>query len=537
MASPQTQADHDQERDQEQQRQPGVGALLRASRLRCGEELRDIAELLCIRYLYLEAIEAGRYQDLPGTTYAIGFIRAYAEHLGLDSEEVVRRFKAEQSTLKQQSELAFPTPVPESGIPKGAIVFVGLIIAGLAYGGWYLSSSENGGLAGLIGPLPDRLQALVEGGNKPADTTMPADGASTPDAMTTTAPAEPAGGSTMSTESGMSAETTTPSAETATTGTDTGTASETTAPASTTSTETATTSDTSASTSSEATAASGTSSSDTSTASQPEATPAPAPEAPAAPASETTTAAPSNEPAATASSDTASQPEAPAASTETAAPAPAAPADTQTRTASESPAPAANSSTESTTTPSSEQSAASTASTASETPPAPAASDSAPATTSTTETTASAPSASEAATTAEPAPAEPAATETAQGTDATPPAPPTEQAATPADKPATETASTAPAATSAGIVIKAVDNSWVQIRDTNSNETVVTRLLRAGEQITVDAKPGLMLSTGNAGGLEIIVDGTTVPSIGGPGTVRRNVSLDPDRLKAGTALQ
>ena len=74
---------------------PKVGALLQASRQRLGEELVDVASMLRIRLPYLVAIEAGRHQELPGATYAVGFIRAYAEHLGLDSEEVVRRFKAE----------------------------------------------------------------------------------------------------------------------------------------------------------------------------------------------------------------------------------------------------------------------------------------------------------------------------------------------------------------------------------------------------------------------------------------------------------
>ena len=75
---------------------PQVGALLRASRLRVGEELREVSDVLCIKFLYLEAIEECRYADLPGDTYAVGFIRSYAEHLGLDGDEVVRRYRTEQ---------------------------------------------------------------------------------------------------------------------------------------------------------------------------------------------------------------------------------------------------------------------------------------------------------------------------------------------------------------------------------------------------------------------------------------------------------
>ena len=59
-----------------------IGALLRASRIRRGEGLRDVADQLRIRFVHLEAIEDGRFENLPGATYAIGFIRTYAEQAG-----------------------------------------------------------------------------------------------------------------------------------------------------------------------------------------------------------------------------------------------------------------------------------------------------------------------------------------------------------------------------------------------------------------------------------------------------------------------
>ena len=93
----------------------GVGALLRASRVRIGEDLQDVAILLRIRYPYLEAIEGGRFEELPGKTYAVGFVRAYADHLGLDGEEVVRRFKAEAAGDEvSRTDLRFPTPIAEA---------------------------------------------------------------------------------------------------------------------------------------------------------------------------------------------------------------------------------------------------------------------------------------------------------------------------------------------------------------------------------------------------------------------------------------
>ena len=87
----------------------GVGPLLRASRMRIGEDLRDISQTLKIRYPYLMAIEEDRFDALPGQPYAVGFVRAYADHLGLDSEEVVRRFKDEFSDGgHRKTELSFP---------------------------------------------------------------------------------------------------------------------------------------------------------------------------------------------------------------------------------------------------------------------------------------------------------------------------------------------------------------------------------------------------------------------------------------------
>ena len=63
----------------------------------------------------------------------------------------------------------------------------------------------------------------------------------------------------------------------------------------------------------------------------------------------------------------------------------------------------------------------------------------------------------------------------------------------------------------------------------------MTRILRAGDSYRVPNRNGLTLMTGNAGALEILVDGKPVPPIGPFGAVRRDVSLDPNRLKTGSA--
>jgi cytoskeleton protein RodZ len=48
-----------------------------------------------IRKDHLEALEEDRVEALPGRTYAVGFIRSYADYLGLDAVQCVERYKAE----------------------------------------------------------------------------------------------------------------------------------------------------------------------------------------------------------------------------------------------------------------------------------------------------------------------------------------------------------------------------------------------------------------------------------------------------------
>jgi RodZ C-terminal domain len=64
------------------------------------------------------------------------------------------------------------------------------------------------------------------------------------------------------------------------------------------------------------------------------------------------------------------------------------------------------------------------------------------------------------------------------------------------------------------IVLKARADSWVEVRDPESNATLVARLLKTGDVYRMPDKPGLKLLTGNAGGLVVMVDGEVAPPLG-----------------------
>ena len=87
----------------------------------------------------------------------------------------------------------------------------------------------------------------------------------------------------------------------------------------------------------------------------------------------------------------------------------------------------------------------------------------------------------------------------------------------------------------ARIILQAQENTWVQVRE-DDESVILTQMLEAGDRYMVPNRDGLRLMTGNAGGLEILVDGEVVPAIGERGESRRDVRLDPGLLRAGSAV-
>jgi cytoskeleton protein RodZ len=317
-----------------------AGADLREARERLGLSLRDMAFRLRIRLPHLESLEEGRISTLPGNAYALAFVRTYANALGLDAEEMVRRFKTEATQVGRRPELVFPVPMPERGMPAGAVLLLGILLVIGAYTGWYRLSGEGRLPAEAVTAIPERLAPLAEQALPPDPVTPPAKESS---ATATVGPqivlADPA-----------------------------------------------------------------------------------TPETLANPAPPVMAISPS-------SAAAAQLPEHPS--------------------------------------------------------------------------------------------------DFAAATGLSPVMTP---AGTPVIAPAGP--SVAPTPGKDRIVLKASADAWMQVKD-HDGTILLNRILKAGETWPVPAQSGLVLTTGNAGGTDIVVDGTTIPSIGGPGVVRRDIPLDPDAINNG----
>jgi len=69
-----------------------IGSSLREARTRQGLDINDMEMRTKIRAKYLRALEAEQFDQLPGHTYIKGFLRTYADSLGMDGQLYVDEY-------------------------------------------------------------------------------------------------------------------------------------------------------------------------------------------------------------------------------------------------------------------------------------------------------------------------------------------------------------------------------------------------------------------------------------------------------------
>ena len=143
-----------------------VGQDLRAARLRRGDDLATASKVLKIRKDHLEALEEDRLEALPGRTYAVGFVRSYADYLGLDTAQCVERFKAEIAGRSDADHMPQVNVIDEDEhrrLPQGWKIVAAVVALLMLYGAYYLISS-----ASSIVSQPSTPPAPTQAAVKPA---------------------------------------------------------------------------------------------------------------------------------------------------------------------------------------------------------------------------------------------------------------------------------------------------------------------------------------------------------------------------------
>lgn len=124
----------------------GLGSELREARLQRGLTLEQVAYETRIRTRYLEALEDERFEDLPGEAYAKGFLRTYADFLGLDGAQMLVRYRTrfprrEPPVAPRRQPPYEPKRVLTAAAAAAALVLLG--VAGLV--AWQLDRGDGAG--------------------------------------------------------------------------------------------------------------------------------------------------------------------------------------------------------------------------------------------------------------------------------------------------------------------------------------------------------------------------------------------------------
>ena len=77
-----------------------ISEMLKDARLEKGYSLDAVVKAIKIKKQFLIAIEDGRYYDLPSESYALGFIKNYAQYLGINQNQASALFRREYEGAK-----------------------------------------------------------------------------------------------------------------------------------------------------------------------------------------------------------------------------------------------------------------------------------------------------------------------------------------------------------------------------------------------------------------------------------------------------
>lgn len=150
-----------------------LGKRLQAARAAKGLDLDQISRETNIARRYLEDLEGEKFDDFPGESYLLGFLRNYCEYLDLDGDEFVNAYKNQkiQEINVPVSELVPARPFFERvfgrNVRKVKILFVVVVVLGaLGYGGFRFYNYYTASRGAAVENVPARVPVVhdISGG-------------------------------------------------------------------------------------------------------------------------------------------------------------------------------------------------------------------------------------------------------------------------------------------------------------------------------------------------------------------------------------
>lgn len=123
-----------------------LGKEFKAAREAKGFSLKEISETSRISLRYLEAIEKDELDTLPGGFFVKGMIRNYAKAVGLDSEEMVEKYRRAgilNSSPEDQSDLVRPAPRFSAKQARSAAILISILLIGITFAVFFLTRKKG----------------------------------------------------------------------------------------------------------------------------------------------------------------------------------------------------------------------------------------------------------------------------------------------------------------------------------------------------------------------------------------------------------
>lgn len=149
-----------------------IGSSLREARTRQGIDFPELEQLTKIRPKYLRALEDENFDILPAPTYVRGFLRSYAESLGLDGQPFVDEYNTRFAVGDEDAPIHArrvpprrrDRPQRESRIAVLALLGIAILTA-LVIAAWRFGGPEGQTVPGLApqGQQPSTTVASAKG--------------------------------------------------------------------------------------------------------------------------------------------------------------------------------------------------------------------------------------------------------------------------------------------------------------------------------------------------------------------------------------
>lgn len=138
-----------------------IGARLKAAREAAGKSQADISAQIKVPARILDIVERGAVTELPPGPYAVGFVRSYAQAVGLDVAESVAEIRAmlNAHNIGTVAATTYYEPVDDDRVPSRALAWTTAAIAALLIAGYLVWRSYA--VAPDVAAAPPAAQAEV----------------------------------------------------------------------------------------------------------------------------------------------------------------------------------------------------------------------------------------------------------------------------------------------------------------------------------------------------------------------------------------